>query len=967
MNHDTLRQAEAIFLEAVAMDPAARAALVERRCGSNDELRRMVLDLLRDHIEADSFLKTPEVVDRFRQAAELDSTTPDATLATGQQIGSFRILSVLGQGGMGVVYCAEQAVPSRIVALKVLRPGMISPTLLRRFNHEVEVLGRLRHAGIAQVFDAGTFDRGHGPEPWFAMELVEGIPLTEYARSRGLGLRERLRLLTRICDAVQHAHEKGVIHRDLKPGNILVNTSGEPKVLDFGIARSTESDIALTSIQTDVGSLLGTLPYMSPEQVSGRPADVDTRTDIYALGVIGYEILTGRLPFDVQGRSLVEAARIISSETAAPLSSIDRALRGDVEVLIGRAMEREPARRYASAAELGADIGRFLNHQPIVARPPSTTYQLRKLVTRHRTAAWLLLTLACVLVGSTITMAVLYQGQRREREKAVLEAEKARGVSDFLSNMLTSMDPEQASGKDVTVREVLVAASRDVAQDLDHNPDVAAALQTAMGRAYLALGLYDEAEGQLRPGLETRRRLHGEGSVEVAESLEEMGHLEIKRGHFAAADSTLGGVLAVRRRLLGERHPEVAATYFLCAAAAYERGNLARSDSLHRIALDIRREGHGENSPEVLASTTNLALAVHGLGRYAEAESLYRRAVDIALARYGEDHPQHAVCLNNLGLLVHDKRTYDEAEVIFRRTLAVRRKAFGDEHPEVAISLNNLARTLRAQRRYEEAVPLYLEAIAIVGKRLGDENPMGQTMRNNLAVVYERMGRRDLAIATYEQVLALMRPAIGPDHPTIATTLNNLGGSLQMDGQFERSATIQLEGLAMARRLYGTEHPDIARALHNIAAVRRGQKQFAEAETLETAGYVMRKKVMGEGHLDIAESAASLANIVLDRGDIPVATGLYREALAIEQARLPAGHWRTAGTESMLGACLTRAGSYAEAESCLVRSHRIMIESPVIEAEQRRVSLERLIRLYSTWGKNSEAARYRGELAGMPR
>jgi len=332
------------------------------------------------------------------------------------RIGRYTIVRVLGEGGMGTVYEAEQDQPKRAVALKVIRAGYLSPQLLKRFEHESAVLGRLQHPGIAQVYEAGTVQDERGqPVPFFAMEFIRGVPLTEYAATKSLGTRERLDLVARICDAVYHAHQKGVIHRDLKPGNILVDESGQPKILDFGVARATDSDIQQTTLHTDIGQLIGTVPYMSPEQVGGDPDDLDTRSDVYALGVIAYELLAGRLPHDLQRKMIHEAARIIREEEPTRLSSIHRALRGDVETIVAKALEKDKVRRYQSAGDLAADIERYLNHQPIDARPATAGYLLRRFARRNR-----------VLVGGALaTMAALLLGLAGTAWKAV-EAQRAR-------------------------------------------------------------------------------------------------------------------------------------------------------------------------------------------------------------------------------------------------------------------------------------------------------------------------------------------------------------------------------------------------------------------------------------------------------------------------------------------------------------------------------------------------------------
>src|SRR5688572_2292548 len=300
-----------------------------------------------------------------------ESGTAPSQMSIGK-IGRYKIRRLIGEGGMGAVYEAEQEQPQRTVALKVIKPGLASPELLRRFAQESQALGRLQHQGIAQIYDAGTADTGYGPQPYFAMEFIRGEGLRDYAESHHLNTRQRLEIVVKVCDAVHHAHQRGLIHRDLKPGNILVDETGQPKILDFGVARVTDSD-AQATMQTDVGQLVGTLAYMSPEQVLADPLEIDIRSDVYALGVILYELLAGRLPYDIS-RRLPEVLTAIREQDPSRLSSIDRSFRGDVETIVAKALEKQKTRRYASAAELAADITRFLNDEPIVAQPPTVSY-----------------------------------------------------------------------------------------------------------------------------------------------------------------------------------------------------------------------------------------------------------------------------------------------------------------------------------------------------------------------------------------------------------------------------------------------------------------------------------------------------------------------------------------------------------------------------------------------------------------
>ncbi len=389
-----------LFVEASALEPAKQRELLDAACAGDPGLRAEVESLLESDRAASSPLDSlPEAAEILRQ--ELGAGEA-AVEPLPESIGGYRILRKLGEGGMGVVYEAEQASPRRTVALKVIQKGVVTRSLLRRFEREAEVLGQLQHPGIAQIYEAGASDT---VQPFFAMELVKGQPLLDYARAKALGTRARLDLLARICDAVDHAHQKGIIHRDLKPGNVLVDAIGQPKVLDFGIARLTEADLQTATLQTSTGQIVGTVPYMSPEQASGDPAALDRRTDVYSLGVILHELLTGRLPHRLEGKPLPEALRIIREEEPSRIGSFGRDFRGDIETIAGKALEKEKSRRYASAAELAADIRRHLADQPIAARPTSALYQIRKFARRNRAlVSGVVIAFAALLAGTVVSV-----------------------------------------------------------------------------------------------------------------------------------------------------------------------------------------------------------------------------------------------------------------------------------------------------------------------------------------------------------------------------------------------------------------------------------------------------------------------------------------------------------------------------------------------------------------------------------
>ncbi|HEX5104557.1 MAG TPA: serine/threonine-protein kinase, partial [Pirellulaceae bacterium] len=531
-----------------------------------------------------------------------------------ERIGRYRILRLLGEGGMGSVFEAEQEQPRRTVALKVIRSGVLSAGMLQRFETESQALARLHHPGIAQVYEAGAADYGWGSQPYFAMEFIEGVPLDRYAGLHQLDTRQRLALMIQICEAVEHAHRRGVIHRDLKPGNILVEENGQPKILDFGLARVTDSDVQATR-QTDVGQLLGTLAYMSPEQVLADPSAVDTRSDVYALGVILYELLAGKLPY-AMSRKLHEAVLTIREQDAAPLSAVSRIYRGDVETIVAKALEKDRERRYSSAAGLAADMRRYLEDQPISAKPPSTAYQLQKFARRNRALVIGVAAVFVVLIAGVLASMreaararsaerralAAQQAATRDRDRAVKaefqavqdrnaaqvseaqarhdrsvameekrradgQAAIAAAVNAFLQNdLLAQASASRQSGRreppnpDLKVRTALDRAAERITGKFDNQPEVEAAIRSTMGESYTDLGVYPEARKQLERALELQRQVLGPGNPKTINTLHVLGRTALYQGKHADAESLASQALEISRRSLGAEDPTTLTT-----------------------------------------------------------------------------------------------------------------------------------------------------------------------------------------------------------------------------------------------------------------------------------------------------------------------------------------------------------------------------------------------------------------------
>jgi len=486
--------ARELFAQAVGLDPQERRRLLDQARSQTPEVCAEVESRLANHDKGGTFLDRPAV-----ESAEGLLDAEPASEPVPERIGRYSILRVMGSGGMGIVYEARQDSPRRTVALKVIRPGLLAPGLLKRFTQEAAALARLQHPGIAQVFDAGVIEEGGSRRPFISMELVEGLPLTQAARQ--LPVRDRLHLFVKVCEAVEHAHRRAVIHRDLKPGNILVTSEGSPKVLDFGVARLTDSEAHLTTMSTSVGQIIGTLAYMSPEQAAGDPTAIDERSDVYALGVILYELLTGKLPIDTGTAPVHEAIRAIAADEPRPISTIDRRLRGDLDTIARRALEKDKAHRYQHAADLGADVRRFLADEPIAARPPSAIYQLTKFARRNRVLVGGVAAVMVTLVAGIVATSWQAVQASRQAARATEQELRAKETLAFLKRMIRSATPEETRGKDTTVREMLDGAARDLMNDPSVHPAVAADTHRMFAEVYSKLGDYRATEEHARRAL----------------------------------------------------------------------------------------------------------------------------------------------------------------------------------------------------------------------------------------------------------------------------------------------------------------------------------------------------------------------------------------------------------------------------------------------------------------------------------
>jgi eukaryotic-like serine/threonine-protein kinase len=893
MEPERRHRMEALFEAALDRPAAGRREWLREVCGRDEALCAGVLRLLSAHARAEGILEGPP------PAAALLGTGDDRE--PDRRIGAYRLVREIGRGGMSIVYLAERDDRQyrQTVAVKLIRRGLDTPDLVRRFRAERQILASLAHPNIARLLDGGTTADG---VPFLVMEYVAGEPITDYCDRRRLTLERRLRLLATVARTVHHAHRNLIVHRDLKPSNILVTREGEVKLLDFGIAKLLDPSAPADVLpQTRPGSRLMTPEYASPEQIRGEA--ITTMTDVYGLGLVLHELLSGHSPVrqrtDGEGqrpppvRAPPRPSSAVRGDAAAGRARgtqpgrLRRKLRGDLDRIVLTALREEPERRYGSAEQLAEDIENHLRRRPVRARGDSVPYRVGRFAARHGWGLAVAALFVLLLGGYAATITVKEREVRAALDRAGLEAERAEQVASFLMRLFEANGANGAERGAITAREMLERAAAR-AEQLAHQPAAQAQMLDVIGRTYQYLGQYDRAQPPLERAFGLRRGLFGELHPTSAESLHNLGSLHHALGRPDSAEALFRRALRIRRGLPGTSGVQLARTLGSLSLVLRDRGEYGEAESLARESLDLRRRALGAEHPEVAESLHDLAEILRRQGRYAAAEPLYREALALRRRLLGDGHPAVAETLYNLAFLLQRQGELTEVEPLYRQALDIYRGVFGDEHPAVAATVSNLGLLMFRSGDLALADSLHREALATRRRVLGPEHPDVALSLGLIAAVQRRLGRLAEAEALYRESLDLQRRVLGSEHPDRGHGMSGLALVLRDRGDYAAADSLYGKVLAMRLRLLGGEHPTVATTLNDRGVLMREWGDYPRSEALLLEALRMRRERLAAGHLQIEQSLRHLVTLY-ERWGRPERASAYREMLGGGRARAAAG------------------------------------------------------------------------------
>jgi eukaryotic-like serine/threonine-protein kinase len=1029
---DPANQAKSIFLAAIEEHaPEQWPAFLDEACAGNAALRAEVEKLLQARAELGSYYEAPQRLldhDAPTTGAGVGATGTVAE-CPGTLIGPYKLLQQVGEGGMGTVFMAEQQHPvQRKVALKVIKPGMDSRQVVARFEAERQALALMDHPHIARVLDAGTTGDGR---PYFVMELVKGVPITRYCDEHRLTPRERLGLFVGVCQAVQHAHQKGIIHRDLKPSNVLVapyDGRPVPKVIDFGIAKATGPKLTERTLFTEFGAVVGTLEYMSPEQAEVNQLDIDTRSDVYSLGVLLYELLTGTTPLQrkrLKQVALLEVLRLIREEeppkpstrlsTTEELPAIasNRGLepkrlsglvRGELDWIVMKCLEKDRDRRYESANGLAQDIRRYLHDEPVQACPPGTGYRLRKFVRRNRgpvlAAGLVLLALVGGVVGTSIGLvraeaarkAEAVQKEEAERagelarerleevtrakERTEEKADIARAVNEFLQSDLLGqayvgnqllLGGAGERNPNITVGELLDRAAREIEGKFADKPLTEAAIRLTLGATYRGLGRYAEALPHLERSVRLRTAHLGIDDPDTLDSRNALAVLHVARGRPDLPERPLQEVLKASAARLGANHPNTLMVKHNLAWVYRARAKYDLAEQLYKEIIGVYTARGLDRHPPALLAKNNLATVHAARANYHLAEPLYEEVLRAQTAQQGADHPATLLGKNNLAMLYQQRGQYDRAESLYNKVIAVQTTTLGADHPDTLTTRHNLALLHQARGKYDLAEPRYRAVIEARTQKLGAKHPSTLLSKHNLAGLYLQRRRFDLAEPLFQEVLAARIDRLGADHPDTLHSQSSLGWMYYLRGKLDLAEPHYKEVLAARVARLGADHPDTVKSKNLLAQLYGARGQYDRAEPLfREAVQAATARLRGD-HPITLKCKNNLAGLYWRMRKLDRSVPLFEEVVRDSTARLGADHPETLLSTFNLAVNYRDAGRLADAVARLDESLPRARAGLPPESWVRNFGVRKGAETYALAGRHDKAEPLLRELAGLAR
>ena len=878
---------------ALTQDAGDLNAILDTACSTDLSLRR----------EVDSVLAAYRETNNFSSPASAPSSSEVGEAL--RSIGPYRLVRELGTGGMGQVWLAEQSEPvSRMVALKLIRSGFFNSEITQRFLAERQSLALMNHPAIAKVFDGGTTAAG---QPYLVMEYVDGSPITEYCDRVHLPIKDRLRLFQQVCEGVQHAHQKAIIHRDIKPSNILVTeVDGKPvpRIIDFGIAKPMSQGENARTQFTQIGSMVGTLGYMSPEQADSSGEDIDTRSDVYSLGVVLYELLVGTLPLNVNKLTFSEVLRLLRevdatrpstglrqmSDAAAvaerrstDVASLSRQLRGDADAIALKALEKHRNRRYATPAELSADVERFLRDEPVLAHAPSFTYSAGKYLRRHKVGVIVAAAAILLLAGFAVAQTWQLRNVRRERDRA-------DRIAAFMKDMFKVSNPIESRGNTITAREILDRSASQVEKEAGLDASVRSQLMEVMAETYMGLGLYDRARTLAERTVALQSTDFGGENPGTLASMSLLGTVLYNEGRDPEAETLLRKTIDAQTRVLGPQDPATLDTEDTLATVLVHRAKFKEAETLERsvIARETRK-GASEN-PALYQSMSTLATALRGENRFDEAEKVYRQLLESERRNLGADHPNTLSAMQRLAWMLHLEGRVDDSESLFRQTLAAQRRVLGNDHPATAVTLSQLATTLEeGTPRIAEAETLFREALAIQLRAAGPDSFATTRSQEGLANVLTDEKRFAEAEPVLRQILATRQKILGPDHTDVLLTQYNLANVLWNEQKLTEADLLARKTLDQQLRTLNPDDLDIPITYGLLGRILLSENQPQQAEEFARKAFDMQLRLLGPQHPRTQNSLHGLVEVMVRLGHRDDARSLYLSTMD-KINTLPDGH-----------------------------------------------------------------------------